>query len=120
MITVLLELHGEALVRLRVDGHARIMQGDISAVCAAVSGIVRMAAEVLAAHDLTAPVEQQLGVDGTVPERGALEVTIAYPAADMQWLRGVTDAVRTGLQRMAEEFPWEVQLEIRKGEQHGS
>lgn len=119
MIEVLVDVQDGCLTRLRVDGHAPVASATgISTVCAAASGIVRSVAEVLAMHDSHS--ERRLGVHGAAAEAGVLEVAVTSPLSDAEWLRGVTDTLVAGIERLAYDAPQEVQVLVRKGEQHGS
>jgi uncharacterized protein YsxB (DUF464 family) len=120
VIEVFVELRDGCLTRLRAQGHAATISADagISVVCAAVSGVIRSAAETLARHDTDS--DSRIGVSGMAPQTGLLEITVAKPEADADWLRGVTETLLAGVQRIAIEAPTELVVQIVKGEQHGS
>ena len=118
MITVRAVIDEDGCLRsLSVGGHASSDAGGFGSnvVCAAVTGIVRAAAEALSRR-------ATIRAAGTAPAPGTLELEVlARDADDAEWLRGVGDVVLTGVGRIAGDEPDEVELTItRRGEVHGS
>lgn len=96
------------LAELVMRGHVSSAAGPRGAnpVCAAVTGLVRSCAEVLADTDGVAAV-------GGAEREGELTVSVlAVDSARTDWARGVTDVLVTGLRRMAVDAPEEVEVRV--------
>ena len=120
MITVHLTVVDGCLSELRVCGHALRSTYRVSVVCAAVTALVRSAADAAVTHQPPGP--DGFDVSGAAPEPGVLVLRVGNPDADADWLRGLTDVLLAGLSRTAREAPNEVDLIMNatRGEQHGS
>ncbi len=95
------------LSALVMTGHVSPAGGPRGAnlTCAAVTGLVRSCAEVIATAD-------GIVADGIAEREGELHVTVhAVAGGRHEWLRGVTDVLVSGVRRMAADAPGEVELE---------
>ena len=104
------------LSSVSVSGHAAAERGPSggSIVCAAVTGLVRSCAEAIARRP-------SITASGDAPGPGELRVEIHGCGSDGEWLRGVTDVMLCGVERMAGEAPDELELMIeRTGVDHGA
>jgi uncharacterized protein YsxB (DUF464 family) len=111
MLSVVVSVSPEGcLQQLRASGHAGASRGGTNAVCAAVTALIRTAAEVL---------HSRPGVrcDGEAPAEGELALRVHHiPAESLEWARGVTDSLVAGCLRVQSEAPEAVAVEIlRRG-----
>jgi len=114
-ITVVVD-HRGALVSFDMSGHASVASGPKggNTVCAAATALARSCAEAIAHRaDLVSV--------GHVAE-GELRVQVTgCPAESVDWLRGVTAVLLTGVRRLADDAPREIELrQEAEGEQYGS
>lgn len=109
MVTVRVTCSAEgSLANLVMHGHVSTGAGPRGAnpVCAAITGLVRSCAEVLAGADGVTAV-------GTAEREGEFAVSVtAVDNVRRDWARGVTDVLVTGLRRMAADAPEEVELRV--------
>jgi uncharacterized protein YsxB (DUF464 family) len=117
VITVVVRVDtGRRLLGFEMNGHASQSAGarGHNIVCAAVSALVRSCSEALA------------GQNGVVAvgsgDEGRLVVRVSQcDPGQMEWLRGVTSVLISGLERIRQESPSEVVVTVEtEGEQHGS
>jgi len=117
VITVRVRLDGDGcLSSVSVSGHASTDQGSRTGnvVCAAVTGLVRSCADAIAGRTA-------ITATGAAPRPGELRVDIVSCEDDGEWLRGVTDVMLCGVDRMTGETPDEVRLIVeRTGVHHGA
>ena len=117
MIRVRAVLDGAGcLSSVSVTGHAAPERGSSAGnvVCAAVTGLVRSCADAIARRP-------SIAACGTAPDPGELRVEILSRDTDGGWLRGVTDVMLGGIERIAREAPDEVELTVeRTGVDHGA
>ncbi|MCL1818570.1 MAG: ribosomal-processing cysteine protease Prp [Spirochaetaceae bacterium] len=107
MICVSVTLDGDGCLRgFTAGGHSFLRGKDFSPVCAAVSALLRTAAELFVAEDV-------LGARVSLPEEGKMEVTIAgIPTALTERCRGITDFLVCALARIAAEEPDDLDLKV--------
>lgn len=103
VIEVTVALGSSGIQRLESTGHAP-SRGGGSVVCAAVSALLRSAAEALG--DTNAVV-----ASGHAPEPGRLTIEVGEVRTP-EWLEGLSDMLLAGLRRIAAENPDEVRLSI--------
>lgn len=95
------------LSSLDMSGHAAVSLSGESVACAAVTGIVRAVGDALVAHGIQA--------DGSSSGPGTLSIrVIGRRGPDGGWLRGVSDVLVGGIERIVREHPGEVSVVVRR------
>lgn len=98
------------LSALAMSGHVSSEYGPrgANAACAAVTGLVRSCvAAIVGAKDIEA--------FGSADSEGELEIEVlSVPDHRTQWLRGVTDVLLSGLERISGETPGEVSVTVER------
>lgn len=106
MISVRVTIDAEGcLSSLDVTGHAAAIGTGENAVCAAVTAIVRAVGDAIVVHDVRA--------SGRSTGPGSLSLAIDEPTRD-GWLRGVSDVLVGGIERIAREHPGEVTIDVQR------
>jgi uncharacterized protein YsxB (DUF464 family) len=89
------------LRRIEAEGHAGRAPAGTNLACAAATAMLRTAGRLCAGRGLVS--------DGGAEAPGTMRMTVgAAAAADVPWLRGVTDFLLQGLNDLAREFPREI------------
>jgi uncharacterized protein YsxB (DUF464 family) len=105
-----------ALFRLDMSGHASVASGPRggNTVCAGVTAVVRSCAEAIVRNPGI------VSVGSATEGELHLEVT-RYADSEVEWLRGATSVLASGVGRIGSESPDEVDFRlVTEGEQHGS
>ena len=107
MICVSVTLDGEGCLRsLRASGHSFLRGKAFSPACAAITALLRTAAELFEA-------ESGLQTRVSLPEEGKMEVSIAgIPAALQGRCQGITDFLVCGLARIAAQAPDDLDFKV--------
>ena len=106
-IKVLLYPHG-CLRATEAAGHAEAGGRGEDIVCAAVTVLLRTAAQTLAGL-------KELALEGQAGQEGQLSFSLPEPPADRrEYVRGVTDCLVRGLEELSVEYPANIKLEVRK------
>ncbi|MFP4431782.1 MAG: ribosomal-processing cysteine protease Prp [Spirochaetaceae bacterium] len=107
MVRVVMDVDADGGLRLLdATGHARVLKGQVSVVCGAVSALLRSVAGLL----LDAP---GIDVSGEAPGAGVLRLSVERVATEQkEFLAGITALLIRSLEDVAGDEPDEVSLKI--------
>lgn len=107
MIRVQVSLYPDGcLKRFAASGHARAGREGQDIICAAVTALLRTCARLLSG-------QPDLKVSGNAPEPGEMQLFLHDPPGDrLEWIRGITDFLLSGVQDLKAEFPEKLEIEI--------
>jgi uncharacterized protein YsxB (DUF464 family) len=95
------------LSRFEAEGHAGKTARGTNIACAGVTTLLRTAGRICAARGILSA--------GAAGEPGDMSLFVD-PAADGEWLRGVTDFLLQGVKDLQREFPGEIALRVETTE----
>jgi uncharacterized protein YsxB (DUF464 family) len=98
LIRILVSLGSDRRIEeIEAEGHGLAPAGGASAVCAAVTVLIRTLAETLSER-------RSIDCDLQAPREGVLHIRIrAFAEEDAEWLRGVSDFMMTGLADLTDD-----------------
>ncbi len=108
MLSVLLAVSRNKLLRrFEAKGHAGADAGR-NVACAAATILLRTAGRECSARGIVA--------DGSAPGPGEMAMVLSGPAANDEWLRGVTDFLVRGMSDLQREYPDQIALRVETTE----
>lgn len=120
MLKILVDLDTEKVLRqIRASGHAGDAAKGTNIVCAAATSLMRSACRTVIS-------DPKIKTDFRAAESGNLEFSIlSYDSYKIEWLRGITDYLLTGLIDLDNEYPgyFEINITVKnnlKENIHGS
>lgn len=106
MLRVVIEVDSCGLLRgYHASGHAGFAKRGRDIVCAAATSLLRTVAGELADHE-------DLVCRGSAGEAQLLFHVGEIPAGRAEWLRGVTDTLRRGLEDLRREYPRTIEVAV--------
>lgn len=112
MIRVTVSTRRGVLYRIAAEGHGSRGPDGLSAVCAAVSALLKgVGLSLLDSPGCT--------VEGTIEDQGLFDLTVTR-CDDERWLRGLGDLTCTVLREIARQWPREIVFAVNEEKSNGT